>query len=430
MSPPTALMVCYYFPPLLGIASERAGSFRRHLPAYGWTPVVIAPRAGHYHRSAVEPADDGVVRTRNPEISRLLRGIHSPGMSAASAGETLEPVRTGSIGNTLRAFIRDAVYVPDAQLAWIPFAVRAGVRELRARSGNAVVYSSSVPYSSHIAARRIARAANVPWVAEFRDPWTTGQRENRVSPLRHRIDVRLHGSLLRSATRILYTSEATRREVLNEFDWLDEARTGVVRNGFEDPSDAGSPSASEAFVLQYAGTVTPGNDVGPVLKAVAAVNADGTTRVRLRVAGNPQPWITAAHELFDRTPDWLELIGIVSPDAARSLMAGASANLLVMYGAAHASKVPGKLYEYIGARRPVLAVLDVGEAATLVTDFADARILYRNDATAIANVLRGMVAEHRDGSLQAARVEAGRIAQFSRQGQTGLLAREFAQALR
>jgi glycosyltransferase involved in cell wall biosynthesis len=351
MSDPTALMVSYYFPPLLGIASERADSFRRHLPAHGWTPVVIAPRAGHYHRSAVEPADDDVVRTRNPEISRLLRGMHSPAASSSSGGEMLEPVRTGTLGSALRGLVRDAVYVPDAQLAWIPFAVRAGVRALRERSGNAVVYSSSVPYSSHIAARRIARAAHVPWVAEFRDPWTTGQREHRVSPLRHRIDVGLHASLLRSATRVLYTSEATRREVLNEFDWLDEAKTGVVRNGFElAPDAAAPPAAGDSFVLQYAGTVTPGNDVRPILRAVADVNAAGAECVRLRVAGNPQPWMTAAHELFGLQPDWLECSGMVSPDAARSLMAGASANLLVMYGAAHASKVPGKLYEYIGAR--------------------------------------------------------------------------------
>ena len=430
MSDRTALMVSYYFPPLLGIASERADSFRRHLPAHGWTPIVIAPRAGHYHRSAIEPADEDVVRTRNPEISRLLRGMHSVGASSSSGGEILEPVRTGTFGNALRDFVRDTVYVPDAQLAWIPFAVRAGVRALRARGGNAVVYSSSVPYSSHIAARRIARAAHVPWVAEFRDPWTTGQREHSVSALRHRVDVRLHASLLRSASRVLYTSEATRREVLNEFDWLDETKTGVVRNGFELAPDAAAPPAADAaFVLQYAGTVTPGNDMRPVLRAVADVNSTGSG-VRVRVAGSPQPWMAAAQELFGAQPDWLELSGIVSPEAARSLMAGASANLLVMYGAAHVSKVPGKLYEYIGARRPVLAVLDAGEAATLVADNADARILYRNDATEIANALRGLLAEHRSGSLQAARVASERIAPFSRQGQTALLARQFAQALR
>ncbi len=160
------LMVNYYFPPLGGIGSLRALKFATYLPEFGWEPTVLAPRDGAYYRDpSLAFPEERVVRTRSLELSRL-------GKRALAAGGTdTEPALVGPFLGRAREMVRRWIYRPDAQVGWYPFAVFAGRRTLRARRFDAIV-SSSFPITAHLVARRLHRSAGLPWVAEFRDPWT------------------------------------------------------------------------------------------------------------------------------------------------------------------------------------------------------------------------------------------------------------------
>ncbi len=428
------VMLAYYFPPLVGIAAERMAVYSRRLPEFGWTPTVIAPRSGFFHRAsesdgparAVETHSPVVIRTRSLELSRILRrsfagatGLH-PGDSS-----DIKPIPAGRVGRSLRRLVRDLLYIPDAQLGWIPFASRAALGAIqRARAtGPCVLFSSSVPYSAHLAALRAARRLDVPWVAEFRDPWSEAHPNLKEGAAwRWRLNERIHAHVLRAADHVVVTSKSTKESLVSRFSLAPEGIT-VVMNGFEPMPDAQPPAPDEHFMLVYAGTVAPLERVQPLLEALDGLFERVGPLFRLRVLGPSGPWESDASA---PPRPWLQLDGLVIPDRAREAMAGASANVLIRAHEAYASILPGKLFEYLGARRPVLAAVVPGsEMEDLISAHGDGRLVVPNESAAFRSELERLLQEHRRGELQQPRVPSALVESLQRRSQTGRLAGVF-----
>jgi hypothetical protein len=397
--PPVLALLAYYYPPLAGVASERAAALARHLPDHGWDPVVVTARSGFYHRALTATADDArVVRTLNPELSRVLRQLYRRQLSAEDSA-VVEPTATGSVGGRARRLVRDWLYVPDAQVGWIPFAARAAHQ--LAATHRAVLYSTSVPFSAHIAALAAAARTGRPWIAEFRDPWATSKSPARSpAPRRRDLDRALEGLVLRRADHVVVTSRATRAEFLSIHPDLNPDRISVVTNGFEPSPEAPLPPADAPMSLLYAGSVAPGEDVRAVGAQLDAVHARNPGRVRLRVLGPSAPWVEGIGER-----PWLELGGVVSPMQARAAMAESSALLLIQAHPAYRDIIPGKLFEYIGSRRPVVAICPPGiETEQLLSEHADARLVAPNQNGDLASAVERLLREHTAGEIQRPRV--------------------------
>lgn len=411
-----AVLVAYYFPPLVGIASERAAALGNHLAELGWDPVVVTARNGFYHRVSGqrEPRYE-VIRTPSVELSRLLRRGYGAVTQGSVRDEemTVRAIRAGGVGSMLRRIVRDFVYVPDAQVGWIPFAASAADEVLRRSGSDRVVFSTSVPYSAHFAAMRAARRQDVAWVAELRDPWSTGSAPNRThSSLRQRVDEGLERRILLTADHVVVTSEATRAELLDVTSGLRPERISVVKNGFEPMPVGEVPGRDAPMTVLYAGTVAPGEDMAPVLASLDAVHARHPGAFRLHVLGPGDAWNAS-----ERRP-WLQLGGIVSPRAAREAMARSSVLLLVQRHAAYRKIVPGKALEYIGVRRPILALIPPDtEMAALIDGHADARIVDADMPGRVVGAVERLLSEHRDGQLQEPRVPESVTAPLARREQ-------------
>src|SRR5258705_792733 len=117
-------MVAYYFPPIGGIGSIRLASFARHLPEFGWDPVVLAPLGT---TRATDPGlefrEEKVVRARSVELSRMASGLPKP--------PTAGPAPKTGVRAMLRTAAHRYVYYPDAQVGWYPGALLAGRRLLK-----------------------------------------------------------------------------------------------------------------------------------------------------------------------------------------------------------------------------------------------------------------------------------------------------------
>ena len=417
--------IAYYYPPLAGIASERAAAFSLHLSQLGWAPIIVTPRDGFYHRVASfnDPIAD-VRRTRSIELGRIVRAgstlVGAPRPPSDSL--TVRPLQTNAASAKARRWVREWLYVPDAQVGWIPFATRAAMTALREVEGPRVVFSSSVPYSAHLVAGRAAKRAGVPWVAEFRDPWTDGRSPNRTrSRARRHIDHCVEQRILLGADHIVVPTESMRGLLLARVTELAHDNVSVVRNGFE-PTEAGSPPPSDdVMTILYAGTVAPGEDVGPLLAALDAVDRRDPSRFRLHVLGPSQPWEAGARRL-----PWLRLDGLVSPQEARLRMAGSSVLLLLHQHPAYWLAVPGKAYEYLGVRRPILAVIPRGsEMESVISRHGDARVVDLDDPVELSAAMEALLADHRAGRLQAPRVETSVAAPLRRLEQAKQLAAIF-----
>src|SRR6185295_13966676 len=206
-------MLCYYYPPLGGIGSQRSQKFARYLPDHGWHPVVVTPECGAY--LVDHSLDDGkskgvdVIRTRYVDLSSNFKRVMGGRGAAAGTprGQAASAVAAGGgVTNLLRRTVRSWVYIPDGQIGWYPYAVRAGRRAIESQKVEAI-YSSSFPVTAHLAACRLKTATDKPWIADFRDLWTENHYADYSSALRKRLDQMIESGLLEKADVLVTVSD-------------------------------------------------------------------------------------------------------------------------------------------------------------------------------------------------------------------------------
>jgi glycosyltransferase involved in cell wall biosynthesis len=397
------LIVAYYFPPLGGIGSLRVHGFACHLPDHGWEPTVLAPRDGAYFRDReLRFPEEKVIRTGSIELSRSGKWLLRTGGSDAVAAEV-----TG-VRAVVRAAARSAVYFPDAQVGWyVPALVKAG-RTVPKLHFDAI-FSSSFPITSHLIARRLHRWLRIPWIADFRDPWSAMLAERGQASARA---LRLERSLARESTSRIMTSPSWAK--LHASTW--DCDVEVIPNGH----DGNAPKASsiDGLTLAYLGSYYPETQsLEAVLDAVAEMNTDGGERFRLRFIGQPHPALE--RDLAERgLSDAVEVTGFVGHDEALALLARSS--VLLVAGPRDGrgllrGQVAAKLLEYLATDRPVLYVGDLDcDAATMLRGFPGTELVPVGDSAGVIAALRrfGQQSYPRDaGSLSRASL-AGRLAEL------------------
>ncbi len=349
-------MVCYYFPPLGGIGSVRAAGFAEYLPESGWDAVVLAPSNGAYYRDESIPFDScRVRRAYSLELSRAGKRL-----TAAGGGDTVA-ARRGSWRGFVRDVARRFLYWPDAQVGWLPLALKEGRSLLRGRHFDAV-FSSSFPITSHLIARRLSRDFDLPWIAEFRDPWAEAAGADDDTTRRR---LPLERDLVRSADAVVTVSPSWERM----FRQRGARRTAVVTNGY-DPADMQPGAAPSDIVLCHLGTLYPQmQDLSGLLAAMADLRRLNPGRsVRIRFVGEPPPGIRRQAAGFS---DAMEVTGFLPHREALKRLMESTALLLGGPAGAHPSLagwIPAKLFEYLGSGLPIIYVgnLDSDAAALLV----------------------------------------------------------------
>jgi glycosyltransferase involved in cell wall biosynthesis len=385
---------------MVGPASERAASFARLLPAHGWQPFIVTVRGGLFHSDARNvPPEARTWRTTSAEPSRLLGSLRRPTTGENGKVVVREALSGGRVGR-LRHLVRTYLYMPDAQVLWVPFAIAAMERAVDAAEQPVVLLSSAVPFSAHLAALVVARRKRIPWVAEFRDPWAREGDEVRRRPaLRKALEHRLERWITRSASAVLVTSDATRADMLAAYPGLAPEDIWVVRNGFPPFDERGKPPGpDEPLQLLHAGTVPGETDVGPLLRGVKQVADRHPGRIVLKLIGPPGPWEAARHQEFGFT----QMVGLVSPGEARAAMTSSSANIVLVPSVQRNQHVAAKLMEYLGAGRPIVGVVsNESEMAQLGHDYGDMRLVDPYTEADVAEAVEKLLAEHEAGKLQA-----------------------------
>ena len=383
------LLVAYYFPPSGGAGVQRPAKWAKYLPESGVEPVVLTVREGAYpHLDPAMRADvAGVetVRTRAPDPF---------GAYGALTGRTRDEAvaaRTGRVGGSAapaeRAarWVRGNLFVPDARVGWVPFALAAARRIRRERPVDAIL-TTGPPHSAHLVGLALQRAWRLPWVADFRDPWADihyARSLNRGTAAA-RLDRWLERQVLERADHVVTVSEPLRASLA-----LVAPRVTTIRNGF-DPDDFPAPAPPvrrDVFEIAYVGTLYGSPVV--LLDAIAALRQQGGgERLRLRFVGAVPPELVtdvAARELADV----VEVSRPVSHDDAVEIMRRAALLLLTIEAgwSYAAGVVPGKTYEYLASGRPILALVPPGDAADIVREMGAGTVA--TEADTVLDELRG-----------------------------------------
>ena len=350
------LVVSYFYPPYSSVGATRVSKMTRYLCDAGWTPHVLT--VDHCDYPATLPVEISAASiTRAPQVFDLASIPRTVVGRRRLATDRVAPRQTKvwALFWRLGQAYRHLVCFPDGQIGWKRSAVTRGIGIARSFKPH-VILSSSLPNTSHLVGRAIARELGTPWVAELRDLWTENHNFRRVQPLRT-LEAQLERSVLGDADALVTVSEVWAEQLHKKY----RRPTFVVPNGY-DPTDypAVARPRDSVFRIIYTGMFYDGKqNILPLFEAVARLAANGRIdprRFRLRFFGQYLGPIAARAEAFGIAP-FCEVSPPVSYRDALVLQSEATV-LLFLDWADGATKgwYSAKIYEYLGAGRPILSV--------------------------------------------------------------------------
>lgn len=386
------LIVSYYFPPAAGGGVQRVLKWCQYLHEIGIEPHVLTPDDPRW-------IDTG--GGLEVPYGTVVHRSHNLSPRSVRPREEIEAAR-GRMGRLARRALLQPrrVLVPDMHIGWALSAVRAGTAAVRMHDIDIVV-STSPPETDHVIAARIARRCSVPWVADFRDSWLD------LPHLRtDRSSVRAkHAANVRIATRIMPRAAAITTVSQPLADDLSQRHPGsrieVIPNGVDLadlaslpaplPLQSGADRASR-FVISYTGNFFGRQSPATFLSALTQVlerRSDIASALTMRFVGGlkaqDEATISATPVLAAAT----ERIGFME---YRDVLAEQhAADLLLLYvapGAGSQGVYTGKVFEYVGAQRPILALVPEDNVCVpLVTDAGTGIVVNPDDIDAIATAI-------------------------------------------
>jgi glycosyltransferase involved in cell wall biosynthesis len=404
------LMLAYLFPPIAGAGVQRTLKFVRYLEPLGWLATVVSTRSRAYGTR-----DPSLV----PEIPASTRVVRTPAVPLARyLAIVLYKLRL----RRLRAW----VLWPDNGLGWAPFAFLAALRAAR-RDRPDVIFSTSAPYGSHVVALLVARLTGLPWVADFRDEWTTNPHlVDQPRPLMA-LATRAERAITSRASRIVLAA--------GYFDLVglerDDPRRVEIPNGVDEAdlpgASAPSPSA-DRFVLAHVGTLYDIRDPSPALRALAALadrRAIDAGRVEVRLVGSV--WLPNL-----ASPPGIRVTRTGYVDHAAAIAEMRASTALLFYVPSSSLAPSGKLFEYLASGRPLLCLAHPDNLGSrLVREWDAGVVADPDDEAAIEEALLVLWRRWQDGDLHdQAAVRERVLERFSRRAGAARLAEVLEEARR
>jgi glycosyltransferase involved in cell wall biosynthesis len=383
MSPDSrrVLVLAYYFPPMGLSGVQRITKFVKYLPENGWDVTVVTPEAGGYFAFDESLLEDvtrpgvSIVRTKSVDPTRFF-GKKRP-VAFPSEGKRGYWTKLSQL-----------VFVPDNKIGWFRYAVRDSLRELGLRRHD-LIFSSAPPYTAHLAGSRVSQISGLPLIVDYRDDWIDNPRHVYPTWLHRRKHRRLEQRVLRQSSRVVTINRVIAENIERR---LDPAlpRVQVIPQGY-DPDDLSyDVEAGKRCVFLYSGMFYGAQRPAIFLEGLAKFVAgfpEARKTVQARFVGiMPDDFVEHVGRLSLR--DVVDVRGYLSHrDACREL---ATADVLWMTigrqpGADQIST--GKLFEYIGSRKPILALVPEGAAQQVLEKYSAATIVDPDDADATATAI-------------------------------------------
>jgi hypothetical protein len=346
------LIVSFLYPPFNSITGLGASKISCHLFEQGWDVRVLCGRQDDVPEDLpVEIPSERVVRTAFFDVNAVPKMILGRSHVVRRGFEFKEEGLLTAVG---RAY-RNVVNFPDGQIGWYPTAVRAGSAMIH-RTAPDVILGIGTPWTSHLVARTLSRRSGIPWVARYHDLWTDSMARGRVWPLGW-IERRLEDRTASSATMIVTVARAWRDLLAARFP---SVPVGVVPFGFEPSADVPPPAPGGLpLVLAYTGRLYPRQDPGKLFTAIRGLISDGRVardELRVRFVGRYLDVARRALAQVDLPPGIVSIEDPLPHEEAVALQRRAGALVLFLGEDDDVGLLPAKMYEYMGARRPVLVV--------------------------------------------------------------------------
>ena len=364
------LIITYYWPPSGGSGVQRWVKFSKYLPSEGWQPVIYTPSNPEYTsvdrtlEAEISPQTE-VIRRPITEPYGIYRRLMGKGSStdmktltAGAAGGSVTPISSGrkSFKQRLSLWIRGNLFVPDPRVWWVRPSVAFLKKYLKEHPVDVIV-TTGPPHSMHLIGEKLSKATGLPWIPDFRDPWTKMYYLKYLpltSPVRKRL-LKMEQSVLDNASTVLAVTPL----VQDDFRSRTSTPVAMITNGYDEDDFVGPVESDGLFNIVHTGLFAEdGNPLTlwKVLGKKVAENPEFKEKMRLRLVGKVDGAVMEAIEAEGLKENVVDL-GYKAHEAAVREQRAASLLILPLRNDPDYKPIlPGKLFEYLAARRPILGI--------------------------------------------------------------------------
>ncbi|MBQ8573423.1 MAG: glycosyltransferase family 4 protein [Bacteroidales bacterium] len=422
------LIISYYWPPTGGSGVQRWVKFAKYLPEEGWQPVIYTPEnpeqlAKDTSLEAEVPEETEVIKTHIIEPYELYKKVLRKSGHSKEAVE-VNPVNAQhkSLLQKAAMWVRGNLFRPDPRCLWIRPSVRF-LKKYLAEHPVDLIVSTGPPQSMHLIGFRLARETGLPWIADFRDPWTRifYFKHLQMTKATERWHEKMEKKVLDEASAVVAVSPL----VQQEFQAMTDTPVELITNGFDECDFEGS-ECTEAyggpeknFTITHTGLfAADGNPtvLWDVLSEKCAKDEQFRKLLKIKLIGKNDEQIIKALE--DRgLKDMLEDMGYQPHSAAVQEQRTASVLILPLRKEPEYKAVlPGKLFEYLASFRPVLGIGQTdGAMAMILNETKTGKVIDWEDKEGISEYIEKCWKMHLEGRLT---TEGADLSHFTRRSIT------------
>lgn len=382
------LFITYVFPPMAGGGVYRVVKTLKHLPLLKWTPIILT----------VKNFDHWILdNTLCNELPPNLKIFHSYAIDPFYLHIFLEKIGL----KRLQKFIDRYLFVPDSKIGWLPTAFLRGLQLIKNEKID-LIFSTSPPHSTHLIAYLLKKITKIPWIAEFRDPFSLNIEGQHNPTIRKKLEKNIEKKILTAANKIITISEPDRRDLLKEFGLL-ENKVITITNGYDedDFKDLIEPYIDyKKFSIVYAGTFYGARSPDPVFLAIKSLlkkNRELQQRVEMNIIGRMED---AFASLIKKRgiESVVKLLGYFNHKETLRHMK--KAHLLLLVTSHGKGNIPGKIFEYMASGTPILALVPDGIAKQLIEESRTGFTVDPDNAEAISEKIYELYQKWECGELR------------------------------
>jgi glycosyltransferase involved in cell wall biosynthesis len=403
------LIIAYHYPPLGGGGVFRTLKFTKYLPEFGFQPHVLTVK-------------NPIYRTKDPS---LIREIPSEAKVYRTFSFEHRILRAPRLLNlTLKWF-----YIPEENTGWIPFAARQGEKIIKKENID-IIYATAPLNTSLLIGFLLKKKTGKPLVVDYRDPWTQNVFVKYPTKFHRRIEEKMEKLVLTTADYIIVTTEPMRLKLVEKYPFIRE-KIETITNGF-DPEDFDGLTRKdnkEKFTITYTGYLyglRTGKYFFTALKELLEEKTELRSKIQVLFAGPPSKQVALFIEERG-LQNVVKLLGYRSHRESLQLMANSDVLLLII--AAEESydektgplMTPGKMFEYLGAKKPILALIPQGIAAELIRSTKTGVIVPPKNTSSIKQAIFKLFQDWKKGNL----VIESNVFEYDRKVLTAKLAKVF-----
>lgn len=397
------LVIAYYYPPMGLSGVLRVAKFTKYLREYGWDPTVLTVGdVGYfaYDYSLLEEVLEAGVRIERTRTLDPLRLLRKRGVIKMPADK-----RKRLMSGFTHLFLQ-----PDNKIGWKRYAVQRALK-LCAEERFDAILASAPPFTSFLIGQELHKRLGLPLVVDYRDPWLDNSDYFYATPLHKGYAAGLEESVLKDSDAVVVINRKIKERLIARYPFLTHEGVHIVPSGY-DPQDFRAAARyplprSRKMRFTYCGLFSSRRSPRAFFQALALIFArhpQARDEIEVCIVGN-------FHEMFRKMAVALGVsTALVTPgnvehqEKIRHLLA---ADVLLVVSN-DAVVTPGKVYEYIGARKPILALAPEGGVRSVLAGYGAALCVAPEDSEAIAAAIYQYYEAWSAGTLGAGDPEVAR----------------------